>query len=351
LQLTRPTLRTAARLGLTAGVVIAGTLLNPFLTAAQAATSTVLPLDRAADVVAVRDRVFVSGGTSSTSVAVTSAAGEVQTVLTGLPGPTDLVVSGDQSTLYVALPNANQIAAFDTGTLTEFARYSTGTGACPSSLALSGRRLFFGYGCGGWDGNIGVVDLSRQPAVVRLGLSTETFYGSPILATASGNASVLVAAQPGTSPASAYAYSVGAGGALTFLRRTEHIATGSNLRDVALGRDGTTVYLAQGAPYGIQAFLVADMNQQSQFMPTTAYPNAVEVSRDGSLIAAGSDATYDPDVFVLRPDGTTVVSFELGENLVDRALAWAPGGRRLYAVSQDWFAGPPTLHVLTVPAS
>ncbi|WP_422773449.1 hypothetical protein ACN28C_11335 [Plantactinospora sp. WMMC1484] len=98
---------------------------------------------------------------------------------------------------------------------------------------------------------------------------------------------------------------------------------------------------------------MADLSQQSAFFPTTAYPNAVEVSRDGTRIAAGSDATYDPDVVVLRlPDGIRESAVELGENLVSGALAWAPGGGRLYAVSQHWSAvEPPVLHVLPVPAA
>jgi sugar lactone lactonase YvrE len=342
-----------ARLGLVCGVVMVSTLLNPFSPAAQAAapTSTVLPLERAHDVVAARDRVFVSGGSTSTSVVVTSATGTVTDVLGELPGPTDLLLSKDQSTLFVALPSANQIAAFDTGSLRESARYSTGTAECPSSLTLSGRRLFFGYGCDQWGGNIGVIDLSHQPAVVRTGLADQDFYDYPILATTPAAPTVLIAGQPSLSPSSVHVYSIGAGGALTFQRRSEHTATGSNLSDLALSRDGATVYLAQGAPYGIQAFAVADLSLQSQFMPTTAYPNAVEVSRDGSRIAAGSDATYDPDVFVLRPDGVQLTSFELGDNLVSGALAWAPGGTRLYAVSQHWSGGAPTLHVLPAPAA
>lgn len=351
-QTTRP-FRSIARLALVGGLVIVSTLLNPFSPGAQAAapTETVLPLTRGHDVVAARDRVFVSGGPATTSVVVTDAAGTVTGVLGELPGPSDLLLSNDQTTLFVALPNANQIVAFDTGSLVESARYSTGTGACPSSLALSGRRLYFGYGCDQWGGNIGLVDLSRQPAVVRTGLVTENFYDHPILNTTPAAPSVLIAGQPSLSPASVHVYSVGTGGALTFERRSAHSATGSNLRDLALSRDATTVYLAQGAPYGVQAFAVADLNQQSQFIPTTAYPNAVEVSRDGTLIAAGSDATYDPDVFLLRPDGIQVASFELGENLVSGALAWAPGGRRLYAVSQDWSGGAPSLHVLPVAAA
>ncbi|MDG4832559.1 hypothetical protein O7627_25085 [Solwaraspora sp. WMMD1047] len=350
-QTTRLT-RSTARLALATGLVIAGTLLHPFGAAAQAAAPyTELPLDRADDVVATAERVFISSGNLSQSVAVTDPAGEVLGMLDALPGPADLLLSDDQSTLYVALPNVNQIAAFDTGSLTETARYATGAGACPSSLALAGDRLYFGYGCDQWGGNIGRIDLDQQPATVHTGLASESFYRHPLLSTVPGAPSVLIAGQPALSPASVSVYSVAASGALAFQRRTAHTAAGSNLRDIALGADAASVYLAQGAPYGIQAFAVADLNQQSMFIPTTAYPNAVEVSPSGARIAAGSDAAYQPDVFILRPDGIRVTTFELGQTLVTGALAWSPDGGAVYAVSQHWSGSPPQLHVLPVPAA
>ena len=55
-------------------------------------------------------------------------------------------------------------------------------------------------------------------------------------------------------------------------------------------------------------------------------------------------------MFLLRPDGIPVRSFELGGNLVPGALAWAPDGASLYAVSQR-SSGAPRLHVLPVPAA
>ncbi|MCI4064338.1 hypothetical protein MRQ36_17730 [Micromonospora sp. R77] len=184
-------------------------------TGAAAATgqrAVALPLAAAADVVSSGDRVFVSGGRQATDVVVTAANGDLVGTLGGLPGPTDLLLSPDRQTLYVALPTANAIAAFNTGTLTEFARWSTGAAACPSSLALTGRYLWFGYGCGSWGGNIGRLDLGRQPAVLATGLAPQDYYDAPLLAAAGQNRSVLLAGQPGLSPASVYAYGIGTAG-------------------------------------------------------------------------------------------------------------------------------------------
>ncbi|WP_444949968.1 hypothetical protein [Micromonospora ureilytica] len=319
--------------------------------AAAAPTATPLPLTTVADVVSAGDRVFVSGGRSTTDVVVTSAAGAVVGTLSGLPGPTDLLLSADRRTLYVALPTANAIAAFDTGSLIESARYDTGAGECPSSLALTGRYLWFGYGCDQWGGNIGQIDLGRQPARLTTGVAGQDFYDHPLLTAAGQNRSVLLAGQPSLSPASVYAYGIGAAGALTALRTNDWTVIGSNLQDIALDPTGTTLYTAAGAPYEVQAFPFADITTPSATYPTGAYPNAVEVSRDGARIAAGADATYDPDVFVFTPDGTELARFELRDELGDGALAWSPNGQRLYALSYDWSGrDQATLHVLPVPA-
>lgn len=343
--------RSALALAALTGALLATT---PAASAAAAAAprAVPLPIADAADVVSAGDRVFVSGGRNSTDVVVTAANGDVVGTVPGLPGPTDLLLSPDRQTLYVALPSAGAIAAVNTGTLTEFARYGTGAAACPSSLALTGRYLWFGYGCGGWDGNIGRLDLGRQPAALTTGLAHSGYYGAPLLAAAAQNRAVLLAGQPGLSPASVDAYGIGAGGALGFLRTNEFTAIGSNLRDVALNPAGDTLYTAAGSPYAVQAFPFADITTPSATYPTGAYPDAVEVSRDGTRIAGGADAWYDPDVFVFGPDGAEQARFELGGLLVPGGLAWSPNGARLYAITSDWTGTvPATLHVLPVPAA
>ncbi|MEU7917574.1 hypothetical protein ACGFIP_25390 [Micromonospora zamorensis] len=341
---------TVALAALTAGL-LTGVFPGPAVAAATP-TATPLPLTQVADVVSAGDRVFVSGGRSSTDVVVTSATGALVGTLAGLPGPTDLLLSADRQTLYVALPSANAIAAFDTGSLIESARYDTGVGECPSSLALTGRYLWFGYGCDQWGGNIGRIDLGRQPARLSTGVASEDFYYAPLLAAASQNRTVLLAGQPGLSPASVYAYGIGAGGTLTTLRTNEFSAVGSNLRDIALDPTGATLYTAAGSPPLVQAFPFAEIASPSATYATGPYPRAVELSRTGTRIAAGADAAYNPDVFVFAADGTEQARFELGDELSPGGLAWSPNEARVYAVTSDWTgARPATLHVLPVPAT
>ena len=97
---------------------------------------------------------------------------------------------------------------------------------------------------------------------------------------------------------------------------------------------------------------MSDLTQQMS-LPTAAYPNAVQLSPDNTLVAAGSDALYDKDVFVFRRNGSRIGSVDFGAEqvLIDKGLAWSPDGTKLYAVSVHPYEDiPPTLHVLLVSA-
>jgi sugar lactone lactonase YvrE len=77
----------------------------------------------------------------------------------------------------------------------------------------------------------------------------------------------------------------------------------------------------------------------------------VELSPDNALVAGGSDALYDKDVFVYRSNGTRVASVELWSNLIAGGLAWSPDSQRLYAVTAKPGSNPPVpakLHILHV---
>ena len=344
-------------LSLTALVAgLAGALTAPTAALAADPTVTVLPFTRPADVVSAGDRVFISGGRDSSQIVVTDAAGTITGTIDGLSGPADLQLSNDRQTLYVALPAANAIAAYDTGTLVQSALYSTGEAGCASTLGFTGRFVWFGYGCGQWGGEIGRIDLAHQPAVVTTALTGQSFYGAPLLSTALRNNKVLFVGQKSLSPWTGWSYAIGTGGALTLTSTTDFSSVGSNLNDAALDPTGATAYTASGYPYHIASYSTADLTKAGPTYQTGPYPVAVELSRDGTRIAGGADASYDPDVFVFNLDGTAVTQFELGGQdhiLSPNGLAWAPNGRRLYAISNDGYLyqNPAQLHVLPIPAA
>ena len=327
--------------------------------AAHAAAPVVVrlpvPIAAGADVVAAGDRVFVSGGPGTSQIAVVDAAGGTVGTIDGLPGPTDLALSNDRRTLFVALPTAHAIAAFDTGSLIESARYDTGeAGNCPAFIAPAGRYLWFGYGCQAGGGDIGHIDLRRQPATVTLGLSGRAFYDAPMVSSAPRNNAVLVAGEVGSSPSTIRSYTV-AGGKLTQVSTTREL--GSNLGDLALDPAGSTLFSANGWPYHFPSVPVGELEGPRLNYEALPYPVAVEVSRDGGKLVGGIDGTYEPDVFFYTVGNPVAQStYEVGRDhtLLDGALAWSPNGKRVYAVASDEYFGPSSnvdLHVIPAPAA
>ncbi|GAA3343000.1 hypothetical protein GCM10020358_40040 [Amorphoplanes nipponensis] len=325
------------------------------LAAGPVVTRLPIPIAAGADVVAAGDREFISGGYGTSQIAVADAAGAVVATIDGLPGPTDLALSNDRRTLFAALPAANAVAAFDTGTLTESARYDTGAdGGCPAHLALAGRYLWFGYGCQAGAGDIGHIDLRRQPARVTLGLAGDTFfYYAPLVTSALRNPSVLLAGETGTSPSEIHSFTV-AGGRLTEVSSTRDL--GSNLGDLALDPAGATAFVANGAPYYFPSVPAGDLTAPGLNYEAQPYPLAVEVSRDGGRLVGGINGSYEPDVYFYTIGNPAALStYEVGQGyrVLDGALAWAPNGRKVYAVTSDVYYQPTTnaqLHVIPAPA-
>ncbi|MEV6304250.1 hypothetical protein AB0M02_32925 [Actinoplanes sp. NPDC051861] len=317
----------------------------------------VLPLTRAADVVATADRVFVSGGRETTQIAVTDTAGAVTAVLDGLPGPGDLQLSDDRRTLYVALPGADAIAVFDTRTLRETARYSTGAGTCPWYVTVTGRYLWFGYGCGQWDSDIGRVDLRRRPAAaVTTGLAGQKFFVPPLLAAARDNPSILLVGETDPSPSRLWTYGIGARGTLTLTSPPVFDFTNENLVDIALEPTGEFAYTVAMSPGAVRAYWTPDLSQQIHAYHLGSFPAGLELNRAGTRIAATVQSFDSRQLHVFGTDGLVVAQVNLNgqtTTLARGGVAWSPNSRRVYAVTYDDTepADRAELHILTVPAA
>ncbi len=276
--------------------------------------------------------------------------GQVTTVVHDLPGAADMVLSGDGSTLYVALSEADAVAAIDTGSLRETARYSTGAATCPTDLARAGDVLWFGYGCQTGEGRLGSLTVTSGEPVVVLGQEGPYELNAPPVLAAGPDGS-LITGEPGTPPGIVREYRLDGNTAVL-----DHLTSdaGSTLADVAVTPDGSRALVAAGYPYHVTALSGTDLSEVATY-ETGAYPNAVEVSPDGAYVATGiDDGSHANDVAVFpTADGTTPARvWDFGVDplsplkLVPRALAWGPGGR-LYAVSENVYGQNPTLHVLT----
>ncbi|GLY79755.1 hypothetical protein Airi01_080220 [Actinoallomurus iriomotensis] len=296
--------------------------------------------------------VFASGGTADDAVAVLSLEGQVSTVLHDLPGAADMVLSGDGSTLYVALSEADAVAAIDTTSLRETARYATGTTTCPTHLARVGDVLWFGYGCRTGEGELGSLTVTNGEPVVALGQEGPYELEQPPVLAARPDApdGPLITGEPGLSPGIVREYRLDGNTAAL-----EHVtgAAGSTLADVAVTPDGSRALVAAGYPYHVTALSTTDLSQVATY-ETGAFPNAVEISPDGAYVATGiDDSSHANDVAVFPSAGTTPThGWDFGVDpssplkLVPQALAWGPGGR-LYAVSENVYGESPALHVLS----
>lgn len=119
----------------------------------------------------VHKQIFISDPQAGKIIA-TGYDGTVIATRSGLPGVAGIRLSPDATTPYGAVRGADSIVSLATETLTETARYDTGTGTGPKFLAYAGGLLWFGYdGSGTADGatpaGIGSLDLAdATPAVV-----------------------------------------------------------------------------------------------------------------------------------------------------------------------------------------
>jgi DNA-binding beta-propeller fold protein YncE len=296
-------------------------------------------------------QVFVTGGPSTTGVVATDYRTNRRTVINNEPGAAGLALSNDGKILYVALASGDALAAIDTTTLKETARYPTGAQTCPATLARTAGIVWFGYGCpDGWVGGIGRLDTTAIPPTVTLNQQGDTarFQHAPLLTTAVGDTGPVVAGTGDLSPATIRVYTVNTG---TLTPGPAGQVVGSDLADLTLSTDGQTLYTASGSRDHIEAFTTKDLSRAGAYH-TGQYPNSVAVTKDNNRIATGlrnpdTDAYLYP-VGGAQPDRT--LKLDDSQVLAPRGLAWANGSTRLFVITRAPNASAPTLHVLRNPA-
>lgn len=279
---------------------------------------------------ASRTRVYVAGGDASNHLVVADHQGAVVKTLSRMPGPTAVQLSADNQTLYVALSRINTIVALDAESLAETARYEIDVAECIGSLARAGHRLWFGYGCDQWGGNIGFIDLSATPPTSATGLARD-LYGAPPVAAAANNTEVLLTGERGLSPASIYSYRVDSAGKLTMIAEDDH-QLGSFLGDIALSNDGGMAFAVTGNL--LEGFRINNLGNPVRRFHGGRSP--FRLSPEGGRIAAragGGDDTRHIRVFAM--DTVEIGRIALPERTDVSELVWTPDGTHLLAVVAD----------------
>ncbi|MEU7802268.1 hypothetical protein AB0B10_23665 [Micromonospora arborensis] len=306
-----------------------------------------------------RGRVYITGGKGTDGLIVTDLNGSVLRTLPGIaPGAAGMVLSPDGSKLYIAAGDQDwlRIVDLDTWELDgQFAGKTDGTMTCPKDLAFAAGQLWVSWGCESEStAGIGRVDLATGKFdVYGVEAIDERISSAMLLATSPAQPDMVIAGATGTSPALLVRFEATATG---LVQRAISRTDGGSVTQLAITPDGTGVIVPSGAPYYHPVLRTSDLVEVHRY-PTVPYPNAVAIRPDG-LVVAGTNSSYDKDVWVFAPDGTTpVATYEFGHlpnqetwahNLVNGALAVA--GNKIYAVT-DQLAEPEmvTLRIRTLP--
>lgn len=281
---------------------------------------------------------FVSGGAGTDGILVTDLDGGNPTMISGEPGATGLALSDDGSVLYAALPDQDAIAAISTEKLAESARYGTGAGTRPDSLAIAGGTLWFGYGTAG-GGGIGSVD---GTGTVTLRQDSGSWAAAPMLATTPTPSGVLAAAEQTGDTSAVVTYRVESG---VLTRQAAKALPVPDLNDLAVTADGT--HLAVPSDQGAIAnrYRTSDLAVDGQFA-NGVDGKAVAIAPDGTM-ASGYRALV---TFPETGEGQyTEYYYDRELNSAAHDLAWAPDGSRVYGVAVDASGGTPTLHITRDP--
>ena len=334
----------------------ATTLLSLVLVAPAQAGGTSLPLAQVYAMVvdAAHGRVFLSGGPwqGSDTVVVTDADGNIERVLTDLPGASGMVLSPDGAHLYVALYGGEGIAEIGTSDLS-VRRLPTGTDTAPLSVAVAAGLVWYWYRDPDY-GMIGAIDPASGANTAPVpgqgwGPAQPNFFlSSGLWSDPVHRPNEFFSGTLNSSPSEVQRVSV-TGGAEPTLTVTHETRIGANLGGVAFTPDGKHLITAFGDTYYHPVLDADDLTEVGRY-ETTNYPNAVAVRGEDGLVAAGLQAGYGPDVFIFGADTTEpLLTYEIGgENsslLVPGGLAFGPGGR-LYAVKDDLFDESPHLVVV-----
>jgi hypothetical protein len=347
----------------TAGAVAAvGGIASVALSAGPAAAATtrsvVLPFTSYFGMLVdpVNQHLFVTGGASSSSILVMDYSGETVAAIPDEPGASGLALSGDGSTVYVALAGGDAISAISTSTLTETARYATGTGTHPAYVAYSSGKVWFGYSASFSNGpaGIGSVDPGTSPAAVTLNATNDPPYNwtsaPELAATPTGD----LVAGAGGGPLKLASYDVSTGTAATLTPPTS-FGSYSGLTGMQITPDGQDVVVATFPAQTI--FQVSDLSVVGTF---TVAPNAAKVAfaSDGT-VAAGTSRIINGQpiagVSLFAPGGSTPLNTSNLGAFPPLGLALSPDVSVLFAVAVG-ISGPPphnthfVLHITTDPA-
>ena len=339
--LTVPRRRHRIRAAVVAGAVVAGlaTVLSPSGPALAATPAgTLLPITSTGDIVVdgSHQRIFIADPVDDKVIAVGYNGSVLGTVL-NLRRVQGLALSPDESTLYAAAVSSDAVVAINTGSITETARYSTGSGTAPKYVATAAGKVWFGYGADG-AGGLGSFDPAVGESSVALDQDT-SWNSAPMLA---AHADQLALADTSTTSGSLKILDVAGDNPTTVASKD----TGIFIKDLTFNPDGSRLFTVRQTSI-VDTWQTSDLSEPTFYELGVARSIAVAVAPDGRLAAGTTNQEDTPRVHVFLPDTSTPVrefnlahtstSVERQDDLADGGLVWEPNGTRLFAISFAYY--------------
>jgi len=153
----------------------------------------------------------------------------------------------------------------------------------------------------------------------RIKNSEDTGTGANHAIEISPDGSILLALEIGFSPVKIYKYGINAG-VFNYLDVDNH-DLGSYLSNEVVDWARGKIYLASGAPYGIEVVSIDTLDRLGVY-PMNAYPICVAMSADRKYIYGSHDDLYDRSIWMFNAtDGTLMGSMSLNTSFVHLAIA------------------------------
>jgi hypothetical protein len=323
-------------------------------------TSTVVTgFDSFGAILAGPHRVFVSGGTTGSSVAIFDLDGVRLGSLTNIPGPSGMVTV--DGILYVAAFGASKIFRYDLSTdpPTRLTSFSTAPLPSPRDLVYAGHRLWFTSGCDQWGSGVGRMPLDDGAPVRELEASSIVDW-SYCTAIEHGPAAPnrIFLHNTGVTPQNLFQYDVRLGRQPKLINDTSSWEWGSYNGAPAVPLPGTRE-IATAWTGGVSTFQLSDL-----FGPTFTYEAdggaglaIATTPHQGRLLAASTGGPYSVEIHIWQLDATDpihTVDFADGSpygGMFSDDLAFSVDGTRVYAVSGAYYGdGKIYLHVIDTTA-
>jgi hypothetical protein len=322
-------------------VVVGGTAAALVAAPAQAELAPVpsvgvqLPVQdfRAIELDEDRGRLYLAQGVGAGfPLVVTNLDGRLSDQVESVTDVSDLVLSDDGNTLYVA-QGFSRIAALDAESLTIKATYPAPDGACVFNVEPAGDKVVGGYfDCGSGSGGLLVWS---APDTAPIAFTRGPDY-EPVIDASPGAPGLVVAGDTHISPVTTYLIDVNGDSPRIVAQRGD---TGGILEDYAVSPDGTEVVESVGSPYEHRSYRLPDLSDGTVY-PSGVYPVDAAWSGDGSTVAVGRSQTdsIDADVILYPKDSTTAtyaVDFRDGDVLWPGTVLVNRDGTRAWAVSYN----------------